>query len=93
MSKSMLEVTLPSELRTVLIQIDGIRSMMRPDFTIQPTMISLLEMASRDLTKIIGEVTTWTDEIRAQRYAKTTASMKASLTRSIRPPLVRRRRR
>lgn len=90
MSKNPIEITLPSELRTVLIQIDGIRSMMRPNFTIQPLMISLLEMASRDLTKIIGEVTTWTDEIRAERFAKTTASMKASLTRSLRPPLVRR---
>jgi len=93
MTESMLEVTLASELRMVLIQIDGLKSVMKPDSTIQPTMISLLEMASRDLTKIIVEVTAWTDEIRSERSARTTASHKAAISRTLRGPLIRRRRR
>lgn len=91
--KSTLEITLPSELRTVLIQIDSLRSMMRPNYTIQPAHLAILEAASKDLSRVIAEVTAWTDELRAERFARTTASMKASLTRSLRPPLVRRRRR
>lgn len=93
MSKSMLEITLPSELRSILINIDGLRSMMRPDFMIQPAMISLLEIACRDLSKTIAEVTAWTEEIQAERFTKKTASYKAALTRSLHPPLIRRRRR
>lgn len=92
MSKSMLEITLPSDLRSILINIDGLRSMMRPDFMIQPAMISLLEIACRDLSKTIAEVTAWTEEIQAERFNKKAASHKAALTRSLHPPLRRRRR-
>lgn len=91
--ESMLEITLPSSLRTVQIQIDGIASMMRPGYTIQPSMISILEGASKDLAKLIAEVTTWTEELRSQRFRRTTVALKAAITRSSRPPLVRRRRR
>lgn len=93
MTKSLLDVTLASDLRMVLIQIDSLRSTMRPDFTIQSGMISVLETASRDLTKTIAEVVAWTDELRAERFARQTASHKAAITRTLRPPLVRRRRR
>lgn len=93
MSKSMLEITLPSNLRSILIMIDGLRAMMRPDFTIQPGMISLLDMASRDLSTTITDVTAWTEEIRQERFSRQTASHKAALTRSLHPPLIRRRRR
>lgn len=91
--KSHLDVTLVSDLRCVQVQIDGLRSMLREGFTIRPEQIALLSKASTDLAKTIAEVSAWTEEIRAERFAKTTASMKASLTRSLRPPLIRRRRR
>jgi hypothetical protein len=90
-SKSTLDLTLTSDLRLVLIQIDGLRAMLRPDFTIRPEMIAMAAKASTDLSKTIGEVETWLGELRAEKYAKQTASHKAALTRSLRMPLRRRR--
>lgn len=90
---SNLDVTLVSDLRMIQIQIDGLRGLMREGFTIKPDQIALLASTSLALSKTIAEVSIWTEEIRAQRYAKQTASMKASLTRTLTAPLLRRRRR
>lgn len=91
MEESDLEITLPSDLRNLRIQIDAVSRFIRPDMAAPAVAIALLAQVSRDIEKLLPAVEAWTTELRTERRDRRAAAAKASITRLLAP--IRRRRR
>lgn len=86
---AILDLTLVSELRGIQIQLSGLRGILRPGFTTRPLEIALLEAASGKLSKLIPEVESWVEEIRAAKFKARTAEIKARVVIQMPSPIKR----